>query len=89
MDPTANLKEQRNLVKLIICLGETPSQAGDEAALARYAARLADLVEALDEWIRDGGSIPRQWKGADQCAHCKDRFNATRADKLCICPRCK
>lgn len=50
MDPNANLEEQRRIVSTIIRDG-----SGD-------AERLADLVEALDEWLSKGGFLPEAWK---------------------------
>lgn len=51
MDPDENLREQRALVKKWlaghISLGE--------------AARLAELVQALDEWMSNGGFLPKAW----------------------------
>lgn len=52
MDATANLREQLAL-SARIAAGD--AQEGD-------AARLADLVEALDAWIRRGGSLPEPWR---------------------------
>jgi hypothetical protein len=52
MDPDANLKEQRELAKCIL------ARFGDSAD----AERLAELVEALDGWIRLGGGVPHAWK---------------------------
>lgn len=52
MDPNANLREQRELARLI--LSGNPS--------ARYADRLAELVVALDSWIRAGGFMPADWE---------------------------
>jgi len=52
MDPSANLDEQRELSSAIL-RGEYTN--GD-------ADRLAELVEALDEWISKGGAIPRDWE---------------------------
>lgn len=51
MDPNANLKEQRELVKKL--RGDTSTY--DDAI------RLTELVEALDEWIRNGGALPSDW----------------------------
>jgi hypothetical protein len=52
MDPNANLAEQRRIRSRII--------AGEE--LDGDAQRLADLVEALDNWISRGGFLPRDWQ---------------------------
>lgn len=64
MDPNANLKEQRKMAKLL--LAEPADLEGgysDEEANNRdNAARsLAELVEALDQWIVKGGFLPTEW----------------------------
>jgi len=51
MDPDANLAEQLKLSRLIT-LGE---------AIASDIERLAELIETLDEWLRNGGFLPRAW----------------------------
>lgn len=56
MDPTANLEEPRRVAQRL--------QAGhftSEEEAARAGERLAELVEALDEWIAGGGFLPEQW----------------------------
>lgn len=53
MDPTANLKEQLHIAARV--------RAG--LAASYEVDRLAELVEALDEWICKGGFLPKQWKG--------------------------
>ena len=52
MDPDANLTEQRRLVARL--LNQEPPH------LADYL-RLAELVDALDEWLQKGGALPREW----------------------------
>jgi len=54
MDPDANLKEQRELVKKINTTGDITD--------AGY--RLAELVQALDEWIMGGSPLPQEWYDA-------------------------
>lgn len=54
MDPTANLSEQRRIVARILDERREPT--------AMDALRLADLVEALDNWIKSGGALPQQWQ---------------------------
>ena len=56
MDPDANLAEQAKLARRILAADD----AGDYAD--HDASRLAELVEALDEWIRRGGFLPQAWK---------------------------
>ena len=55
MDPNTNLQEQRRIAKAILA---------DPDAQTHGAVRLAELVEALDEWISRGGFIPATWKGS-------------------------
>jgi hypothetical protein len=55
MDPTANLEEQRRLASW---LSENIGSGRDTTVKAE---RLAALVTALDEWISNGGFLPRQW----------------------------
>lgn len=52
MDPTANLAEQRRIVAAVL----SGTSHHDDLT------RLAELVEALDEWITRGGFLPTQWK---------------------------
>jgi hypothetical protein len=53
MDPDANLEEQLDLAQQL--LGETGPSLDD-------AQRLAELVVALDLWIRSGGFLPAAWR---------------------------
>jgi hypothetical protein len=58
MDPDANLKEQlRQAASILAHIDDM----GDEAELAQSAGRLAELVEALDMWIKGGGFLPKAW----------------------------
>lgn len=52
MDPNANLVEQLELARSILDEGKYPDDRPD---------RLAELVIALDEWIKKGGFLPVQW----------------------------
>jgi hypothetical protein len=66
MDPDANLKEQLELAKKLQDAGEMEFLPGKADELPNDAARLAELVLALDEWLRtvDGGKdgfLPRRW----------------------------
>jgi len=61
MDPNENLREQRRIVTEINRLAD-----GDEGCftideMAEKAQRLAELVEAMDQWISRGGFLPREW----------------------------
>lgn len=52
MDPNANLAEQLTIAARINA--GTPEE-GD-------ADRLAELVEALNEWVANGGALPAAWE---------------------------
>jgi hypothetical protein len=55
MDPDANLKEQLYLCKVVYGSADDPD-----------AVRLAELVEALHEWIASGGFLPKPWQQEKQ-----------------------
>lgn len=57
MDPNENLKEQRRISRLL--LGRTYLT---QSEIDGYAQELAELVEALDEWMSKGGFPPDAWK---------------------------
>ncbi len=54
MDPNANLNEQRRIRERIL--------NGSAINVESDAIRLAELSEALDEWIKGGGFLPAAWK---------------------------
>lgn len=56
MDPNANLAEQRRIVARIL--------DGDDSA---DWSRLAELVQALDEWLTAGGFLPGEWQEKVDC----------------------
>ncbi len=56
MDPNANLKEQLAIAKRILA-----TKVGEEID-ASEADRLAELVEALDEWLVSCGALPQRWQ---------------------------
>lgn len=58
MDPTTNLRKQHELAHLIIKEIDTHDNPRD---LTQHANELAELVIALDEWIKRGGFMPAQW----------------------------
>ena len=58
MDPNANLEEQRRCVEIIKKLARSGE---DEHELALTGVHLAELVEALDDWISGGGFKPDAW----------------------------
>jgi hypothetical protein len=59
MDPSSNLLEQLALSHKLLD-DEYEVDAGD-------ACRLAELVIALDEWIRKGGFKPAPWQDCGTC----------------------
>lgn len=54
MDPDANLKEQREILRRL-------DGATDEVEVQEDCVRLGELVEALDEWLSNGGFLPAAW----------------------------
>jgi len=56
MDPNANLEEQRQIISEMLDEDSESIDTGD-------AVRLAELAQALDEWIIGGGFLPKAWKG--------------------------
>ncbi len=59
MDVDENLREQLELANRII-----DRHNGGEPADESEVDRLAELILALDEWIRKGGMLPRRWRDA-------------------------
>jgi len=65
MDPNANLSEQRRLAAQFLAIMDDYDEATGEPTRAIREAdvfRLAELVEALDEWIARGGFLPTAWQ---------------------------
>jgi len=60
MDPDTNLTEQRQLAKDILIDDDNLLSTVD------LGQRLADLVQALDEWICKGGALPKAWQRRQQ-----------------------
>ena len=52
MDPNANLKEQRQIAGRF---EKSLAEPGD-------GERLAELVDALDDWLSRGGFLPTAWE---------------------------
>lgn len=64
MDPDANLQEQLNIARRIIKLqdGDEADSPGTIEEINHKSGRLAELVLALDSWIRNGGYLPNRWR---------------------------
>lgn len=60
MDPNANIKEQRETAAAMIALADKEEFGGEDGMteFTRLAERLAELVQALDEWRTNGGFDP-------------------------------
>lgn len=56
MDPNANLEEQRRIFLAL----KNPRKANGTQALQLWK-RLADLAEAMDDWLTHGGFLPKAW----------------------------
>lgn len=56
MDPDANLAEQKEIRERI-----TLCQHGTGCNCVHDADRLAELGDALDDWIAGGGYLPNRW----------------------------
>ncbi len=65
MDPDANLQEQLEIARSVV--RNIEQREGNampdlsEAEIADAADRLAELILALDEWLRHGGFLPHPW----------------------------
>ena len=56
MDPDANLVEQRRVARRLLALDRPLVE------IAADASRLAELVEALDQWCATGGFLLAAWR---------------------------
>jgi len=59
MDPNATLAKMRQLANMILSDEGGLEDAGD---LEDAARDLAEHVEALDGWLRQGGFLPKAWE---------------------------
>jgi len=60
MDPDQNLKEQLEIAAQILAAQD--ANHGEAGVDPDAGANLAELVIALDEWIRGGGFLPAAWR---------------------------
>ena len=58
MDPNANLTEALKLARHIVSAVDADRWIESDVT---DAARLAELVVGMDEWIRAGGFLPEVW----------------------------
>lgn len=58
MDPNTNLQESLDLSQKII---NNFNKDGSAAVAWSDAIRLAELLQALDGWLSDGGFLPNRW----------------------------
>ena len=58
MDPNANLDAQIEIARRVVKNYQDPDSNGVDQDDAN---QLAELVIALDDWIREGGFLPRKW----------------------------
>ena len=58
MDPNANLDAQIEIARRVVKNYQDPNSNGVDQDDAN---QLAELVIALDDWIREGGFLPRKW----------------------------
>lgn len=61
MDPNENLTEQLSLAQGLVDIDPDNMDTRVGFDLLSDAARLAELVIALDRWIRQGGFRPTAW----------------------------
>ncbi len=93
MDPTENLKEQREIIEII--QRHVEAEHLDTVPPVQLLIRLVELHKALDEWLSQGNFLPRQWdkKEKEQCIMCKKFFveYSFRCNKPeeCDCPKCQ
>lgn len=62
VDPDANLNEQLELARGFIAQADTHPTLRSEFVSLDDAVRLAELVLALDAWLRQFGALPRTWR---------------------------
>lgn len=57
MDPDATLRELRSIADRVL----RHNDHSDASVIAQDATSLAERVVAIDEWIRNGGFLPKPW----------------------------
>lgn len=72
MDPNANLTEMRKLAAKLVeacvpgaAFSDSTHGPNDLLSFETDVNRLAELVEALDEWLTQGGFLPHAWVQAE------------------------
>lgn len=61
MDPNKTLANMLSIASDFI---EAVDRDGAETVDAADACELAELVQMMDEWLRKGGSLPKDWAKA-------------------------
>jgi hypothetical protein len=59
MDPNATLKEMLDITRTLLTAHDLA--AHDLSLTTAWSLALAEHVEALDNWLRAGGFLPRRW----------------------------
>lgn len=62
MDPDANLNEQRQLKLELDQMGYSAANPTHQMRRIEKLERLAELAEAMDQWLSDGGFLPLPWR---------------------------
>jgi hypothetical protein len=57
MDPNENLMQLLNMASGVIAAEERDEKVSHELAL-----RMAEHFLALDQWLKNGGFLPRRWQ---------------------------
>lgn len=65
MDPNANLEEQLEIAARILDYSDDPD-VPEENIDPDDALRLAELVQALHDWISGGGFLPAKWQNPER-----------------------
>lgn len=80
MDPNATLDEMRTLAKRISAAYDDEEGNGVDQDDAN---QLAELVEAMDGWLKGKGFLPKEWAPTDDCPSCGRE--ATVQTSCCKC----
>jgi cell division GTPase FtsZ len=63
MDPEEALRQLRELSNKVIVISNEPDlNEGDFETVFTTAVEMAEQFQALDNWISNGGFLPKDWK---------------------------